>query len=271
VSDGLLLGIDEGTTTVKVALFDLELRAVAEARRPVPVTYPHPGWVEQDPELILAAVIEARSWRQGLTIRASRCSRGTREAGTLRMGTIPVFITDRLGGLGAMNEISHSPQAPARELRHDSVVEPNREQAPHAGARPSYAMGLADASFEWYRAHAIRSRRSYKIFETLLLVVAACVPTSAVIVPHEEVVPAILGAVVVVLTGLRSIFHWQDNFLRFSGAREAIEAERRTYYTGAKPYNDPATRDQILAAAISRIEQEEMRGWIRIASERPKS
>ncbi len=59
MSSGLLLGIDEGTTAVKAALFDLELRAIAEARRPVPVTHPQPGWVEQDPELILRAVVEA--------------------------------------------------------------------------------------------------------------------------------------------------------------------------------------------------------------------
>jgi glycerol kinase len=59
MTSGLLLGIDEGTTAVKAALFDLELRAVAEARRPVPVTHPRPGWVEQDPELILQAVVEA--------------------------------------------------------------------------------------------------------------------------------------------------------------------------------------------------------------------
>jgi glycerol kinase len=59
LSSELLLGIDEGTTAVKAALFDLELRAVAEARRPVPVTHPQPGWVEQDPELILQAVVEA--------------------------------------------------------------------------------------------------------------------------------------------------------------------------------------------------------------------
>jgi glycerol kinase len=59
MSSGLLLGIDEGTTAVKAALFDLELRAVAEARRPVPVTHPQPGWVEQDPELIVQAVVEA--------------------------------------------------------------------------------------------------------------------------------------------------------------------------------------------------------------------
>ncbi len=59
VSSGLLLGIDEGTTAVKAALFDVELRAVAEARRPVPVTHPQPGWVEQDPELIVQAIVEA--------------------------------------------------------------------------------------------------------------------------------------------------------------------------------------------------------------------
>jgi glycerol kinase len=59
VSSGLLLGIDEGTTAVKATLFDLELRAVAEARRPVPVTHPRPGWVEQDPELIVQAVVDA--------------------------------------------------------------------------------------------------------------------------------------------------------------------------------------------------------------------
>jgi glycerol kinase len=59
VSSGLLLGIDGGTTAVKAALFDLELRAVAEARRPVPVTHPQPGWVEQDPELIVQAVVDA--------------------------------------------------------------------------------------------------------------------------------------------------------------------------------------------------------------------
>jgi glycerol kinase len=59
VSTGLLLGIDEGTTAVKAALFDLELRVVAEARRPVSVTHPQPGWVEQDPELVLQAVVEA--------------------------------------------------------------------------------------------------------------------------------------------------------------------------------------------------------------------
>lgn len=168
MSEGLLLGIDEGTTAVKVALFDRRLRAVAETRRPVAVTHPHPGWVEQDPELILEAVIdavaevlehaggrevlavgldhqgesvlawEARSgqpltpvlvWqdkrheallatieekvsaRSGLPLdpyfSAGKLSwllqhdgavRAARDAGSLRLGTLDAFLTQRLGG-----------------------------------------------------------------------------------------------------------------------------------------------------------------------------
>ena len=150
-------------------------------------------------------------------------------------------------------------------------VKPPQGQTIEDQVEPGYALGLADASFEWYRTHAIRARRAYKASETALLVVAASVPTSAVVFPDEVVIPAVLGAVVVVFTGLRTIFHWQENFLRFSGAREALEAERRSYYTRAAPYDDDVTREQALAASVTRIEQEEMRGWKRVAAERPKS
>jgi glycerol kinase len=55
----LLLGIDEGTTAVKAALFDERLRPVREARRDKVSRHPRPGWVEQDGEAVLRAVVEA--------------------------------------------------------------------------------------------------------------------------------------------------------------------------------------------------------------------
>jgi glycerol kinase len=55
----VLLGIDEGTTAVKVASFDLRLRPIAAARREILTSHPAPGWVEQDPEEVLAAVVDA--------------------------------------------------------------------------------------------------------------------------------------------------------------------------------------------------------------------
>jgi len=55
----LLLGIDEGTTGVKAALFDERLRPVREARRDKVNRHPQAGWVEQDAEEVLIAVVEA--------------------------------------------------------------------------------------------------------------------------------------------------------------------------------------------------------------------
>ena len=59
MSDGMLLGIDEGTTGVKAALFDQRLQPVAEARRDKVNRHPEEGWVEQDGAEVIEAVTEA--------------------------------------------------------------------------------------------------------------------------------------------------------------------------------------------------------------------
>jgi hypothetical protein len=83
----------------------------------------------------------------------------------------------------------------------------------------SYAVSLANESYGWYKAAAIRSRRAYRLSEALLLIISAGIPVSAAISPHSAIVPAVLGGVVVVLSGLQVVFHWHDNYLRFSTAR----------------------------------------------------
>src|SRR5215218_10767203 len=55
----LLLGIDEGTSAVKAVLYDADLRPLVEARREKPLAHPRPGWVEQDPQDVLVAVVDA--------------------------------------------------------------------------------------------------------------------------------------------------------------------------------------------------------------------
>jgi glycerol kinase len=55
----LLLGVDEGTSAVKAVLYDADLRPLAEARREKPLQHPRPGWVEQDPQDVLVAVVDA--------------------------------------------------------------------------------------------------------------------------------------------------------------------------------------------------------------------
>ncbi|MFI6310700.1 DUF4231 domain-containing protein [Nocardia fusca] len=136
--------------------------------------------------------------------------------------------------------------------------------------RTSYAIRIADESYNWYRRAAIRSRRMYRGVEVAQLFTAALIPLSPVLLEGNTLVPAVLGSGVVVFTGLRSIFHWHENYLRFSQSREAVDAERRAYFTGAAPYAHVGTRDGRLVAAVTAIEQRELGTWLEIAGPRGK-
>lgn len=47
-----LLALDQGTTSSRSMVFDMQGRIVALAQQEVPTHFPHPGWVEQDPAAI---------------------------------------------------------------------------------------------------------------------------------------------------------------------------------------------------------------------------
>ena len=49
---GFVLALDQGTSSSRAILFDHAGNAVASAQQPFEQIYPHPGWVEHDPEQI---------------------------------------------------------------------------------------------------------------------------------------------------------------------------------------------------------------------------
>jgi len=145
----------------------------------------------------------------------------------------------------------------------NSTMDGRRVTEPKSGSE--YAVSVADASYQWYRAASIRARRLYRGSELAVIVISALIPLSAVVIVNNVAILALLGSIVVVITGLRSVFHWHENYLRFSRAREAVEAERRKYRIGVEPYSTVAERDMNLVQAVTRIEQEEMGNWLQLA------
>ena len=55
----LVLGLDQGTSSTRCVVLDRDLREHGRAAVPVACTFPRPGWVEQDPEALLASAREA--------------------------------------------------------------------------------------------------------------------------------------------------------------------------------------------------------------------
>jgi glycerol kinase len=54
-----LLAIDQGTTNTKAVVIDESAAVLARASRPMQVSFPQPGWVEQDADAIWRTVVEA--------------------------------------------------------------------------------------------------------------------------------------------------------------------------------------------------------------------
>jgi hypothetical protein len=129
-----------------------------------------------------------------------------------------------------------------------------------------YAMRVADESYEWYKSRAIRSRRRYRATEIAVLIMSGAIPVAVAIRPGTTALTAVLGASVAVISGLDSVFHWQDNYMRYSQAREAVEAERRRYRIAEGRYKRPETRDKRLVLEITKIEQDEMGRWLRLTT-----
>jgi glycerol kinase len=56
---GVVLALDQGTSSTRCFVVDADLEVRAVASRPVTSSYPRPGWVEQDPEEIAGTSMES--------------------------------------------------------------------------------------------------------------------------------------------------------------------------------------------------------------------
>lgn len=71
-----ILVLDQGTTNLKALVFDCQGRIVTAVRQEAPQIFPRPGWVEQDPVLLVEAMLKilreamAGAKSQGFEIRA---------------------------------------------------------------------------------------------------------------------------------------------------------------------------------------------------------
>ncbi len=147
--------------------------------------------------------------------------------------------------------------AMATRWRHPmrASTKPSARDEP-AGAPVSYARSEAERVFRWYERQARVSRFRFQISEMFLLVASAAVPVAGIMAPNDARPAAIIGAAVVVLTAFRSVFHLYDNWTKFAAACAVIKAELRLYEAEVEPYDNQATRDEILLRKVNSADTE---------------
>ena len=53
-----ILALDQGTSSSRALLYDAAGTVVASAQQSIDSSYPHDGWVEQDPEMIWSSILQ---------------------------------------------------------------------------------------------------------------------------------------------------------------------------------------------------------------------
>lgn len=97
-----------------------------------------------------------------------------------------------------------------------------------------------DDQIAWYTRHTATNRLGHWVFRVASLTMAAAVPATAVGLGGDAkvVVPAALGAAVVVAQGVDELFRFQENWTAFGATAEALKREKSLYEAHAGPYDD---------------------------------
>jgi hypothetical protein len=121
------------------------------------------------------------------------------------------------------------------------------------------------AKWEWYRRGAAKHRRGYAVVELTAICVAAAIPLAASLRLDPSIV-AVLGALVLIATSVRTTFQPHENWVEFSRLGYDIEREGALFLTGSTPYDG----EKAVPALVSRIEDLSLEGGHRWAARRSR-
>jgi Protein of unknown function (DUF4231) len=122
------------------------------------------------------------------------------------------------------------------------------------------ALEIAENSFEYYRRKAKESRFRYHAVEITQILIASAITVTGILRVDTRI-PGVLGALLILVVSVRSLFQWHENWLGYTSAGTQIRHAKELYAVHAPPYNE-TDRAQRLVAHVAALEKEETAGWV---------
>jgi hypothetical protein len=148
----------------------------------------------------------------------------------------------------------------AAEAEEEPAAETAEAAADATTDVAALTMRRLEDQLAWYDRRAKEHQRSYQRLKVAQIVVAAAIPVLAAFGGGVEVA-GLLGALIVVVEGLQQLFQFQQNWLRYRGAAQALEAERHLYRASAGPYARARRPAALLAERVEGLLAKELSAW----------
>ncbi len=124
-----------------------------------------------------------------------------------------------------------------------------------------YVEQRLDDQIAWFDRKSGANQSRFKLLRFLEIVAAAAVPTLVVV--EQEVLTAVAGALVVVISGALALYKFDENWSSYRSTWSALMREKMLHQTGVDPYDDKG-RYELLVRRVEGILAEESRGWTEI-------
>jgi len=120
---------------------------------------------------------------------------------------------------------------------------------------------------DWYDKKSVFNQRWYKWLRMIELVAAAAIPFLAGFINGEsnpfpfKIVIGLLGLVIVVITGVLTLYKFQENWIEYRTTSETLKHEKFLYLTASERYNVEKPF-QLLVQRVENFISKENTKWI---------
>ena len=122
-----------------------------------------------------------------------------------------------------------------------------------------------EEQIDWYDKKSAFNQSCFKWLKIIELVTATLIPLLAgfqTSIPHSNLITGGLGALIVVLESLQSLYQFQSNWISYRSTCERLKHEKYLWLAKAGSYADAKDSDRLLAERVESLISTEHAKWV---------
>lgn len=134
-----------------------------------------------------------------------------------------------------------------------------------------YITERLDPLISRYESKSKIYQTSYKFCKVSELVISAAIPIVSLsdeTIPYAKYIAAILGAILVIITGLYNLYGFHSNWVEYRDICEKLKKEKFLFLSGAEMYKDADDPLSIFVSRVEAFKENENDSWMMSQKER---
>jgi hypothetical protein len=126
-------------------------------------------------------------------------------------------------------------------------------------------LGRLEEQIDWYEKKSAYNQSWYKRIKIIELIAAALIPLLAgflTSIPYPAIITGSLGALILVLESLQSLYQFQVNWISYRSTCERLRHEKYLWLAKTGHYADSKDPDRLFAERIESLISTEHAKWV---------